>query len=85
MDGPELTCQELVELVTSYLENTLPAAERARFDAHLAGCPGCTNYVEQARATIEIAGRLNESSLPPAARDELLSVFRHWKQELAAE
>jgi hypothetical protein len=81
MSNNELTCQELVELVTDYLENALAKPERARFEAHLAGCQGCTIYVEQARRTIRLTGRLTEAALPPAALDEFLSVFRNWKQE----
>lgn len=65
MDAAELTCQELVELVTEYLEHTLPPIDVARFEAHLSGCTGCTNYVEQARRTIDLTGRLTEDSLPP--------------------
>jgi anti-sigma factor RsiW len=61
----ELTCQELVELVTEYLEQTLPPAERTRFEAHLAGCRGCRTYVEQMRQTIQALGTLTEESLPP--------------------
>jgi hypothetical protein len=81
MPNDELTCQELVELVTSYLENALPVAERARFEKHVAGCDGCTAYMDQARLTIKITGHLTEDSLTPPARDELLNVFRAWKQE----
>ncbi len=77
----ELTCKELVELVTAYLENALPDGERARFERHLGYCPGCVEYVEQARRTIQISGRLGEDSLLPTTQDELLSVFRRWKQE----
>jgi anti-sigma factor RsiW len=85
MNNAELTCQELVELVTDYLERALPAPEVARFEAHLAGCTGCTNYVEQARQTMRVAGHLTEASLPPAARDELLAAFRRWKEESKPE
>ena len=52
-----LTCRELVELVTDYLEGALPAGERERFDAHIAACEGCDAYVEQVRRTIELTGR----------------------------
>ncbi len=82
MEAAELTCQELVELVTDYLEHTLPPPEVARFEAHLTGCTGCTNYVEQARRTIHMTGRLTEDSLSPTARAELLNAFRRWKNEL---
>ena len=75
-----LTCIELVELVTEYLENSLPAAERARFEAHLALCPGCVTYLEQMRLTIRILGRLSEDSLDEPTRDMLLLLFRDWKR-----
>ena len=54
----QLSCQELVELVTDYLDDALPPAERVRFDAHIAGCDGCTGYLEQIRLTIASTGRL---------------------------
>ena len=75
----ELTCQELVELVTDYLEGALAPAERARFDAHLAGCPGCTRYVEQIRATITVAGRTRELEDRPEMA-QLLAAFRDWRR-----
>jgi anti-sigma factor RsiW len=75
----ELTCQELVELVTDYLEQTLPLPERIRFEAHLAGCRGCRTYVEQMRQTVQVLGTLTEESIAPEARATLLDTFRHWK------
>ena len=82
MDGPSgLTCRELVELVTEYLEATLPAPERTRFDEHLAGCPSCATYLEQMRQTIRAVGTLREAHVPAAAKDDLLRVFRDWKQQ----
>lgn len=65
MSNAELTCEELVKLVTDYLEHVLLAPEVARFEAHLAGCTGCTNYLEQARQTIDVTGHLAEDSLSP--------------------
>jgi anti-sigma factor RsiW len=76
----DLTCQELVELVTAYIEGTLPPDERARFDAHLVVCPGCVTYLAQMRQTISLLGTLTEASLSPQARDDLLEAFRRWKQ-----
>jgi len=76
-----LTCQELVELITEYLENTLPLAERARFDAHVALCPGCVTYLDQMRLTIRTLGKLREDALSAAARDELLLLFRYWTRD----
>ena len=77
---PELTCQELVELVTDYLEHALSPVEQGRFEAHLAGCNGCRTYVEQMRLTIQAVGTVTEETIPPDARDGLLAAFRHWKK-----
>lgn len=76
-----LTCQELVELVTDYLEGSLPSAERARFDEHIAGCTGCTNYLRQMRRTIQTVGYLSEDHVSPEAERELLDAFRTWKDD----
>jgi len=76
----ELTCQELVELVTAYIEGALPLDEHARFEAHLAVCRGCRTYLEQMRQTISLLGTLTETSLSPQAREDLLGAFRRWKQ-----
>ena len=75
----QLSCRELVELVTDYLEGMLPAAEHERVDRHLETCQGCRTYVEQMRQTIRLAGTLTEQDISPAAREELLAVFRDWK------
>jgi len=78
-DAHEMTCKELVELVTDYLEDALPPAARTRFDEHLAACPFCTTYVEQMRQTVKTLGSLPEASIPPAALDALLGHFRKWR------
>ena len=74
-----IACRELVELVTDYLEGALDRRTRRRFEAHIAGCPHCTAYLEQMRETIRLTGRLREESLDPEVRDELLEAFRTWK------
>jgi anti-sigma factor RsiW len=74
-----LACRELVELVTEYLDGSLSRRDRARFDAHIAGCPNCTAYLEQFRETIRLTGTLRLEDVEPAARDELLDAFRGWK------
>ena len=74
-----LTCQELVELVTDYLEGAMPAAESARFEAHLAGCDGCEGYVRQMRETIVLLGTLPADPLSPAAEEHLRAAFRDWR------
>lgn len=78
-----LTCRELIELVTEYLDGTLSEEERARFDEHLAICEGCTTYLDQIRTTIEIAGNVREEDLSPEAQRELLEAFRSWKSRQA--
>jgi anti-sigma factor RsiW len=77
----ELTCAELVELVTDYLEGALPPSERSRFEQHLDGCTGCRNYLEQMRTTVRLVGRLTEDDVPAAAKNDLLAAFRDWKQQ----
>ncbi len=76
--APELTCVEVVELVTEYLEGTLDAPLRERFEQHLAGCDGCEHYLAQMRATIRVTGRVGVEDLPPPARAALLDAFRGW-------
>ena len=64
-----LTCKEVVEIVTDYLEGALSPEDRARFDQHLAVCDGCTNYLEQMRETIRLTGMLSEDQVPAAQRN----------------
>ena len=75
----DLSCRELVELVTDYLEGALPAEERARFDAHLAVCPGCATYLAQVEAAIAVAraGGAGED-VDPRRVAPLLEAFRGW-------
>lgn len=75
-----MTCEELVELVTAYLEDTLPADQRAAFDDHLALCPGCGRYLVQFRQTIDMLGELPEDSLSSPARERLLGAFAQWRR-----
>lgn len=81
MSDNHLTCEELVEIVTEYLEGGLTDAERERFEAHVVACSGCANYLDQIRMTIEIAGRVTVDDLGEKARNELLAAFRDWKRE----
>ena len=76
----EMTCKELVELVTAWLDGALPPAERSRFDAHLADCPYCRVYLDQMRRTVRLLGGLSEETIDPAARDALLARFRDWQR-----
>ncbi len=75
----DLSCSELVELVTDYLEGTLPADDRTRFELHLGTCDPCRNYLRQMRQVLAATGKLAEEQLAPEARDSLLRAFRTWK------
>ncbi len=71
-----LACQELVELVTDYLEGRLSWIDRSRVDGHLAMCEHCSAYLAQMRQTIRLTGRLREEDIAPEVRAELLEAFR---------
>ncbi len=77
----DLPCQQVVELVTDYLEGNLSRSARRRFEAHLAGCPHCTEYLAQMRETISITGRLVPEDLTPQMRDEFVDLYRRWQSE----
>jgi anti-sigma factor RsiW len=72
----DLVCQQAVELVTDYLEGTLPRADRRRYEGHLAGCPHCTEYLAQMRKTIELTGTLTPDDLTPQMQDEFIALYR---------
>jgi anti-sigma factor RsiW len=76
-----LTCQQVVELVTEYLDGVMEPRRRARFEAHLAGCDGCTNYMEQFRTTVSVVGRLDVGDVPEPVMSDLLAAFRHWTDD----
>lgn len=71
-----LDCNELVELVTAYLDDALDIETRARFDVHLADCDGCENYLQQFRTTVRTVGGIRGDDLDPEFRARLLDVFR---------
>lgn len=74
--GP-MDCNELVELVTAYLDGSLDQETRARFDTHLLDCDGCENYLQQFRETIRTVGKIRE--LDPAFRSRLLDAFKDFR------
>jgi anti-sigma factor RsiW len=77
--GTTISCQEVVELVTDYLEDDLDPAVRTELEAHLALCEGCDTYVEQLRETIRRLGRVRAENLSPRAQEDLLSAFRTFR------
>jgi hypothetical protein len=77
----QLSCQELVELVTAYLEDLLGDADRARFDEHLLICEGCRVYLAQMETTIRLTGRVRPEDLSAEAEQALLGAFRRWNTQ----
>jgi predicted anti-sigma-YlaC factor YlaD len=80
MTPQDMTCHELVELVTEYLEGAMAPEERARLDQHLSRCRPCRHYLDQMRKTIDVVGTIPEETVTPEAREDLLAVFRAWKR-----
>jgi anti-sigma factor RsiW len=80
-DASSLSCQELIELVTDYVERMLSPADRARFESHLGVCADCHQYLDQMRQTILLVGALAEQDIPEEAKERLLYAFRSWKQQ----
>ena len=79
----DLVCQQAVELVTDYLDGVLPRSQRRRFEAHLAGCPDCPEYLAQMRAIIVLAGSITADDLTPRMRSDLTSLYRRWQADIA--
>jgi anti-sigma factor RsiW len=76
---PELTCKELTELITDYLEERLSQADRIRFEQHLSVCSGCVAYLDQMRVTIQAMGSKAPLKIPSSIEESLLEAFRRWK------
>ena len=77
----DIVCQKAVELVTDYLEGALSRSARRRFEAHLAGCPHCTEYLAQMRATIELTGAVTADDLTEQMQDEFTELYRRWRAD----
>jgi anti-sigma factor RsiW len=77
----DLPCQQVVEMVTDYLEGALAPADHRRLERHLASCPHCTEYLAQMRETIRLAGRVTPDDLTPRMRTDLTDLYRAWRQE----
>jgi anti-sigma factor RsiW len=80
----DLVCRQVVELVSDYLEDVLPRAERKRFERHLAGCPHCTAYLEQIRFTVATIGRLTPDDFSPEVSQKFTELYRAWRVEGSA-
>jgi predicted anti-sigma-YlaC factor YlaD len=77
----EITCKELVEIVTDYLEGRMGPERRLLFEEHVAFCSWCQTYLDQMRETIRLSGTLTEDDLSPETRNTLLEAFRNWNAE----
>ena len=77
----EIPCQQVVELISDYLEGALPARSRRRLEYHLAGCPHCTAYLAQMRVTLRLTGSLVPEDLSPEMQREFTDVYRKWRSE----
>jgi anti-sigma factor RsiW len=75
-----MTCRQLVELVSDYLDGRLEQRAREKFEAHLEVCPDCREYVDQVRRSVRALNGLPEDALSAAARDELLRAFARWEE-----
>jgi anti-sigma factor RsiW len=76
-----LVCREAVALVTDYLEGRLSRRDAARLEAHLPGCPHCSEYLAQMRATIDALGRIEVDELTDEALDDLVDLYRAWQAD----
>ena len=75
-----MTCRQVVELMTDYLEGNLPARDRALFEEHIAGCDGCRAYLAQLRTTRDVVGKMADEPMPASVERELIEAFRNWRR-----
>jgi anti-sigma factor RsiW len=80
MSEHALTCQEVIELLSNYIDDALEPGDRRRVDEHLALCDGCSTYVDQMRETIRLAGMVTEEQVPEDEKAALLAAFRGWRR-----
>jgi anti-sigma factor RsiW len=76
-----LVCRQAVELMSDYIEGFLTGRDQARLEDHLQRCPHCTEYLAQMRVTITLLGRVEPDDVPEDVLDELVALYRRWRQE----
>jgi anti-sigma factor RsiW len=76
----DIPCQQVVELVTDYLEGELATDEMLVVERHLGMCEGCAAYLEQMRETIRATGALRDADVPPEVMDPLIEAFRNLRR-----
>lgn len=74
-----IVCRQAVELMAGYLDGALSGSDRARLEAHLSGCPHCSEHLAQLRVAIDTLGRVEPDDLPADALDELVSLYQRWR------
>jgi predicted anti-sigma-YlaC factor YlaD len=80
MSAEALTCHDVIELLSDYIEGVLTADDHRRVDEHLALCDGCATYLEQMRETIRLSGMVSEDHVPEPEKSALLDAFRDWRR-----
>lgn len=81
--GHDISCQQVVALVTAYLDGALARSDRDRLEAHLDDCPHCAEHLKQIEATIRVTGDVRADDLDPLAREDLLDLYRRWRDDPA--
>jgi anti-sigma factor RsiW len=84
-DPHDITCRQAVGLMTDYLDGVLGPDDRALVEAHLGECEYCAEHLRQIRITVAVTGRIREDDLDPAARADLMEVYRRWRRDRAIE
>ena len=79
MSEQALTCHEVIELLSNYIEGVLSADDHRRVDDHLALCDGCATYLDQMREAIRLTGMVTEEQVPEEEKAALLTAFRDWR------
>lgn len=82
-DPRPLSCPEMLELLTAYLDGALAVQDEVSFDAHLGLCRGCRTYLDQFRETVRATGTLAECDVPAPVMDDLLAAFSDWRSQSA--
>jgi len=79
--APPLVCRDAVELMSNYLEGSLPRRDRRRLDKHLAACDACSAYLEQMRTTIAVSGHVGPEDLPDDVVEGLVDLYRQFRED----
>jgi anti-sigma factor RsiW len=78
---PMLSCAQVVDLVTDYVEGNLDAADRLRFEEHVGICPPCRGFLSQMRVTRRVVGSVPVEPLAAPLEQALVDAFHDWTQK----